>query len=112
MKNEITRKTVVAKALTLDVWTDEEIEVLNKMKSSLEKKSSKPKKATEEQNALMADILAYLADGRGRTATEVGNEIGVTCQKATSILRKLVEDGRVEKTPAKGKNPTIFVAIQ
>lgn len=113
MKNEITRKTVITKALGLaDVWTDEEIEVLNKIKASLDNKSSKSKKVVEEHNALKADILAFLADGRGRTATEVGNEIGVTCQKASSILRMLVEEGAVEKTPAKGKNPTIFVAIQ
>ena len=112
---DVTRKTVVAKALGLeDVWTDEELEVLEKMKVALEKKSSKPKKNEAEIEGLKADILAFLADGRGRTATEIGKELGITCQKASAILRKMGKDGdgTVEKTEAKGKNPAIFTAVQ
>ena len=109
---DVTRKTVIAKALNLDVWTDEEKEVLAKMKVALEKKSSKPRKNVAEIEGYKADILAYLADGRGRTATEIGNEVGISCQRASAILKKLVDEEKVGKTEAKGKNPAIFVAIQ
>lgn len=109
---DVTRKTVVAKALGLeDVWTDEELEVLQKMKTALEKKSSKPKKDAEETERYKAEVLDYLADGEGHTATEVGTAVGITCQKATAILRKLIEDGAVEKTVGKGKTPTTFKAV-
>ena len=45
----------------------------------------------------------------GMTATEVGNSIGVTCQKASAILRQMVEAGTVEKVKA-GK-VVRFVAV-
>ena len=37
------------------------------------------------------------AEVDGMTATEVGNSIAVTCQKASAILRQMVEGGTVRK---------------
>lgn len=110
MENKITRKSVLTKALEVEVFSAEEIEVIKKMIASLDKKSTgKPTKAQIANEGIRTDILAVLADGRARTATEIGAELGISCQKASALVKPLVEGGKVTKVIGKGKEPTRFV---
>jgi len=55
-------------------------------------------KTQKENEGLKNVILENLrAEVDGMTATEVGNSIAVTCQKASAILRQMVEGGTVRK---------------
>lgn len=80
---------------------DEVIERLEALKAQLTKRGSghkSPTKTQKENEVLKNQILENLrAEVDGMTATEVGNSIGVTCQKASAILRQMVEGGVVRK---------------
>ena len=104
----MTTREVLTKAVAMvDVFSAEEIEVLDKMIKALDKKSSKPTKNQIANEGLKADILAILEDGQVLTATEIANELGVTVQKASALLRQMVGD-TITKTEAKGKAPATF----
>ena len=81
--------------------TDEVVERLNDLKTQLAKRGSGHKgltKTQQENEVLKNQILENLrAEVDGMTATEVGQSIGVTCQKASAILRQMVEGGTVRK---------------
>ena len=96
----MTKRDVLVKAVALDVFTDEEKGVLQKMIDGLDKRSSKPTKAQKENVGVKNDILAVLADGKARTA------------KVSALLRACVLDGKVEKIPgAKSKDAPTYVAV-
>ena len=81
--------------------TDEVVERLNDLKTQLAKRGSGHKgltKTQKENEVLKNQILENLrAEVDGMTATEVGQSIGATCQKASAILRQMVEGGTVRK---------------
>lgn len=81
--------------------TDEVVERLNDLKAQLAKRGSGHKgltKTQKENEVLKNQILENLkAEVDGMTATEVGNSIGATCQKASAILRQMVEAEVVRK---------------
>lgn len=108
----MTKRDVLTKVVSLvDVFTDEEREVAQKMIDQLDKKSSKPTKAQLENVKIKNDILAILADGRARTAREVADVDGYTTAKVSALLRQMVLDGKVEKIPgAKTKDAPTYVA--
>ena len=93
--------------------TDEVVERLHDLQTQLAKRGSGKKSLTKtqkENEVHKGVILENLrAEADGMTATEVGNSIGVTCQKASAILRQMVEAGTVEKVKA-GK-VVRFVAV-
>ena len=68
----MTKRDVLTKAVALDVFTDEEKAVFQKMIEQLDKKSSKPTKAQLENEVIKGDILEIVADGHARTAKEIG----------------------------------------
>jgi Fic family protein len=80
---------------------DEVIERLEALKEQLAKRGSGkhgPTKTQKENEELKTIIIENLrAEVEGMTATEVGNSITVTCQKASAILRQMVEAGVVRK---------------
>ena len=80
---------------------DEVVERLNDLKAQLAKRGSGHKgltKTQKENEVLKNQILENLkAEVDGMTATEVGNSIGATCQKASAILRQMVEAEVVRK---------------
>lgn len=92
---------------------DEVVERLNDLKAQLAKRGSghkSPTKTQKENEVHKGVILENLrAEADGMTATEVGNSIGVTCQKASAILRQMVEAGAVEKV--KNGKVVRFVAV-
>lgn len=97
----MTKRDVLTKVVSLvDVFTDDEREVAQKMIDQLDKKSSKPTKAQLENVKIKNDILAVLADGRARTAREVADEVGYSTAKVSALLRQIVLDGKVVKVAA------------
>ena len=91
---------------------------LTEMIEGLEKKSGGEKVLTEQQkqNAnFKDDILALLADGKARTATEILHEVPtfpaeMTNQRVSQLLRQLWLDGKIHKEPVKGKTMFSIVA--
>ena len=106
----MTKRDVLTKAVALDVFTDEEKAVFQKMIEQLDKKSSKPTKAQIENEGFKADILEVVADGHARTAKEIGLEVGISTAKASALLRALVLDNKVEKiAPEKPEDAPKYV---
>lgn len=110
----MTKRDVLTKAVTLvDVFTEEERETLQKMIDGLDRKSSKPTKAQRENLVIKNEILAYLADGRKRTASQIAEGVGYSVPKVSSLLRAIVLDGKAEKIAgAKSKDAPSYVAIE
>ena len=90
---------------------DEIVAKLTEMIDGLDKKSTGEKKLTDQQIANIGyktDILAYLADGQAKTATEILKGIptfpeDMSNQRVTALLRQLILDGKVSKDMIKGK---------
>lgn len=97
----MTKRDVFTKAMEMFPEGSEERDVMAKAIAQLDKKSSKPTKAQLENIGIKNDILAYLADGRARTAREVADELGYTVAKVSALLRAIVLDGKAEKIPGK-----------
>ena len=97
---------------------DEIVAKLTEMIEGLDKKITGEKKPTDQQVANLgykADILAYLADGRAKTATEILKGIptfpeDMTNQRVSALLRQLILDGKVSKNTVKGK--TLFKVVE
>lgn len=91
---------------------------LTEMIDGLEKKSGGEKGLTEQQKQnvnFKEDILALLADGKARTATEILHEVPtfpaeMTNQRVSQLLRQLWLDGKISKEPVKGKTMFSIVA--
>ena len=99
---KITRASVLTKATQMDGFTAEEIEVINKMIASLNKKSgnTKPTKRQTENEEIKVRIAEFLATVDRATATEVGNAVDISCARATALLRQM----GVPNTKEKGKS--------
>ncbi len=68
---------------------------LAKRNGSGKKGLTKAQKEGIDLKAHIAEILATEPDGV--TATEVGNAIGQTCQRASALLNQMIADGKVHK---------------
>jgi len=109
---KMTYAVAIDRAIVGDVDA-EVIEKLEALKVQLAKRGSGKHGLTKTQKEgleLMERIYEMLADAAdGMTATEVGAEVGVTCQRASALLKKLVEDERVRKDKV-GKQVRFFLA--
>lgn len=93
---------------------DEVVAKLNEMIVQLDKKVDGVKPMTENQKqnvGFKSDILAFLADGQHKTATEILKGVstfpdGMTNQRVSALLRQLYLDGKIQKETVKGK--TLF----
>lgn len=75
-----------------------------KMDETNEKRKNKtsPKDAEKAAaDAVIRENIFALITAEPQTASELGAQVGVSTPKATAELRKLVADGRVEKTDIK-----------
>lgn len=92
---------------------DEAVEKLKGMIVQLEKKSSGERKptATQKENVKVKEAFAeFLADGEAHTATEIGKACGdLSNQKASALLKQMVDEGIVEKFSDKRK--TLFKIV-
>ena len=91
-------------ALSEDVRTHAEAE-LEKLDKRNKARSSKPSKTQLENEPIKVQILEFLANG-GATSPEIGAALEISTQKAGSLCRQLVEDGKLTvedvKVPKKG----------
>ena len=109
---KMTYAVAIDRAIAGDVDA-EVIEKLEALKEQLAKRGSGKKGPTKTQKEgleLMERIVEALADAEdGMTATEVGDAVDVTCQRASALLKKLVEDERVRKGKV-GKQVRFYLA--
>lgn len=81
------------------------------MLANRKRTSGKPTKTQAENESIKAEILELLADGVGRTATEVMAYCGLSSnQKASSLLNQLVRAGKLTKEPDKKKVVRFVIA--
>ena len=95
------------------VFTAEEVSAkLTEMFNALDKNSGSEKKMTDQQKqnlGFKSDMLALMADGKARTATEILNEVpsfagtNMTNQRVSALLRQLILDNKVKKEFVKDK---------
>lgn len=111
--NKMTRTAALTYVLsTFDLPADVK-EKLEGMKASLEKKTDsatrKPTKTQQENEPIKAAIVEALKDKHLR-AQEVANMCGLTsAQKASALLKQLVDEGKVTKGEGP-KGSTVFTA--
>ena len=85
-----------------DEVIEKAVERLEKLdETNRKRKEAVSKKALE--NAPIKDTICGVLTDEPKTATEIGTEVGVSTQKASALLRQLVNEGRVEKTDVKVK---------
>ena len=77
-------------------------ERLEKLDAENEKRKNRVSKKALENEPVKARILEVLGE-EPKTATEIGKEVEISTQKASALLRQLVNDGKVEKTDVKVK---------
>lgn len=75
-------------------------EEIEKLDAALEKRREKVSAKQAENAPLMDKIYEMLGD-EPMTATVVGEMLEVSTQKASALLRKMVDEGRVAKTDVK-----------
>lgn len=73
-----------------------------------EKQSSKPSKTAIENEPIKASIMEFLStQSEPMIAADIAENVSITTAKASSLLRQLVNDGKVVKSevkiPKKGK---------
>jgi len=94
-------KVAVADNEELVTFVDKELELLEKRKSANTK--AKQKKADEDK-AIAEAIIDVFSDADSKFSTmELAGAVGVSPQKATPILAKLVADNKLEVTVDKKK---------
>lgn len=112
MANKMTYAQAIDMALAIETFDNEEArERLEALKAQLAKRGSAKKgltKVQKENEVLKEQMLGVLeAEVDGMTATEIGNALAVTCQKASALLGQLVKEEKVVK--AKDGKVTRFV---
>lgn len=77
----------------------EVVEKLEALKAQLEKRNaSRGQTKTQKANeGLKAEILAFVGEAGAVRAGEVGTHFGVQVQKASALLKQLVEAGKLER---------------
>jgi len=99
----VTKRDVLAKVVGMaDVFTADEIAVAERMIAQLDKKyakSDKPSKRQIENDEIKVRIAEFLDAQGSATATEIGNAVDVSCQRASALLKQM----GVAKAKVKGK---------
>lgn len=75
-------------------------EYIAKMDEANEKRKSTLSKKQEENEAVKVEMLTHL-DTEPKTATTIGELMGISTQKASALLRQLVNDGKATATEVK-----------
>lgn len=77
-------------------------ELIEKLDAENEKRKNRVSKKALENEPIKDAIVAVLTD-EPKTATEIGEEVEISTQKASALLRQLVEAGKANKTDIKVK---------
>ena len=75
-------------------------EYIAKMDEANEKRKNTLSKKQEENEAVKVEMLTHL-DAEAKTATTIGELMGISTQKASALLRQLVNDGKATATEVK-----------
>ena len=90
-----------------DETTDYAKSALAKLDATNEKRRNTPSKTQEANAPLMDQIVTSILTAEPKTASDVAGELGVSVQKASALLRQMVENGTLVaeeiKVPKKGK---------
>lgn len=99
--------TAVISAEISDELTEFAQNELGKLDAANAKRREAIAKKTEENAPLLNSIYEMLAADEPATATDIGGAMEISVQKASSMLKKLVEAGRANVTDVKikGKRP-------
>lgn len=95
------------------LWARAQLEALDRRNA---KRAEKPSKTAEANAPIKATILDYLTENKGNkyTEAELGAVIEATHNKAGSLVRQLVAEGKVSveeiKIPKVGKRKAYYVA--
>lgn len=110
--------TAIANSTLSDELTAFAAEQIAKMdaRNEARKASSKPSKTAIANEPIKAAILDFLtAQSEPAIAMTIGEGVGITTAKASSLLRQLVECGNVVKSevkiPKKGKTSAYAIAM-
>lgn len=76
---------------------------LEKLDAANEKRRNTMSKKAQENLPLMKKIMDEILTEEPKTATDVSEILEVSVQKASGLLRRLAEDGKVEKVDVKIK---------
>ncbi len=108
--------TVVANAEVSAEVREFALESLAKMDARNAKRSSKPSKVALANAPLKEAILAYLTEKGSAVASAVGADLQMTTQKASALMRQMVEDGVLTvadvKIPKKGVQKSYSVKAE
>lgn len=92
------------------VSNEEAVERLTALRDATIKRNSaerKPTKVQEANEAIKAEILRFLADGQAHTVTEIMAGVEslseASNQKASALVRQLLDSGAVEREEIKRK---------
>lgn len=77
-------------------------EMLEKLDAENEKRRNRVSKKALENEPIKERIVEVLGD-EPKTATEIGAEVEISTQKASALLRQLVEAGKANKVDVKVK---------
>lgn len=75
-------------------------EEIEKLDAALMKRKEKTS-AKQAENVLLMDKICEIIDDEPMTATVIGEMLEVSTQKASSLLRRMVEERRLEKIDVK-----------
>ena len=98
-------------SIAFDTLTAEQFEFLKERalksfrKASGERKPTKVQKANEGIKAQMVEVL-----GEGMTATDAGKAVGISVQKASALLKQMVEAGEIVRV--QDKKTVLFKAAE
>ena len=109
--------TSISKGELTDEIKEFAVAAIAKLDARNENRSSKPSKAQLENAPLKQAILEYLCANDGAfTEGQLGEAIGVTHNKAGSLARQLVAEGKVVSTeiklPKVGKRKAYSIAVE
>ena len=93
--------------------TAEYLDKLDALKVQLAKRNSgerKPTKTQKENEGLKEDIFAYVSENGAKRAGDVATYFGISGQKASALLKQIVDSGRLEKYAE--KRVTYFKAVE
>ena len=82
-------------------FIDNEMELLRNKRAKAKSAQTKNQK---ENEGIKAKILEVLFVDTGMTATEVGNELGISVQKASALLNQMAKAGTIVKVIDKKKS--------
>jgi len=101
---KMTKKVALNLAIEALMDNDEAVEVLQNMVAQLEKRNSaerKPTKTQVENASLKEEFLTFVKENGAVRASEVAAHFGVSGQKASALLKQLVDNHEVEKVVEK-----------